>query len=95
MLIVKITNLKNSNDIIDYKGLNLDLIVAGSQLYPPDENTAYFFYDGEVIEGEDLQLITESEYQTVKTKSEGVLHDQMDYLVDIDFRLSMIELGII
>ncbi len=66
MNILKITNLLN-NGTADYKGLDLAKIQAGTQLYPPDENTAYFYYSGDLIEHAEISVITQSEYETTKS----------------------------
>lgn len=68
MNIVKVNNFVQSNGNCDYKGLNLSKILAGSQLYPSYENAAYFFYDGEVSDGEEVQLIEQSVYDEIKQK---------------------------
>ncbi|AEH46799.1 hypothetical protein [Parageobacillus thermoglucosidasius] len=65
MKIVKVSNLIQPNGTTDYKGLDLEKIVPGSQLYP-DDNTAYFFYTGNVVEHVDVTVITEEEYNAKK-----------------------------
>lgn len=61
MKIVKVSNLI-INNVADYKGLDLNKIVGGTQLYPDYDNVAYFFYDGDVIESTYLEIVTEATY---------------------------------
>jgi hypothetical protein len=68
MQIVKVSNLVQPNGTADYKGLDLDKIVPGSQLYPDNENTVYFFYTGDVVEHADVMVITEEEYYAKKAE---------------------------
>lgn len=71
MRIVKISNLIQSDGRADYKGLDCDKIIAGSQLYPMNENVAYVCYeDDEIPQHEDLQIITEEEYLQIKNEIE-------------------------
>lgn len=65
---IKISKLFNSNGEADYKGLDIKNIKRGSQIYPEGENTAYFEYDGEVIEGNDIQIISLAIYDEHKTR---------------------------
>ena len=69
--IVKISNLTGANGIADYKGLNIDLNVAGSQVYPNDENVAYLFNTGAIPEHADIEIITEEEYLLAKQAHES------------------------
>ncbi|MEG0775506.1 hypothetical protein [Clostridium sp.] len=62
---IKIKNLSN-NGMCDYKGLDINLIESGTQLYPSAENTAYFSYNGEIINNPDIIQITENEYILAK-----------------------------
>lgn len=61
MIFVKINNL-DSNGRIDYKGLDIEKIIPGTQVYPNSENVAYFGYDGALKSVGDIQVITEQEY---------------------------------
>lgn len=87
MTIVKISNLIQPNGRADYKGLDLEKIVAGSQLYPND-NTAYFFYTGDVIEHPDVLVISEDEYNAKKVEIESNLP------LSIDERLELLQRAI-
>lgn len=66
--IVKVSNLIQSNGHADYKGLDLNKIVAGTQLYPDYDNVAYFFYDGEVPTVTGLQVVTLATYDEHKNR---------------------------
>lgn len=70
---IKINNLIQKNGVADYKGLDLNNIVCGTQLYPSD-NKAYFVYDmelnAEIISMVDVEVISESQYLEVKNEIE-------------------------
>ena len=57
--------------MIDYKGLDIHKIVSGTPIYPEGTNTAYFEYDGDVVEGGDVQVITKATYDTHKKAIEN------------------------
>lgn len=63
MVHIKVMNTRNTDGTMDYKGLDLSLIVPGTQLYPSDENAAYLGYDGEIPDHPDISAITEAEHQ--------------------------------
>ncbi|WP_243299143.1 hypothetical protein [Bacillus litorisediminis] len=73
MEILKVSNLIQSNGQADYKGLDISKIQAGSQLYPSTENTAYFFYSGEVQAGPEVTVIDQATYDNVKAQIEQEL----------------------
>lgn len=59
----------NEDGYCDYKGLDIDLIVAGTQVYPHDfkANNICLMANAENIEGvNDLIQITEKEYNELK-----------------------------
>lgn len=62
MKIIHIKNLFNTIGSADYRGLDLTKIVPGSQMYPPDKNEAYLFYDGTVTSKGDLLVIDQVTY---------------------------------
>jgi len=69
--LIKIYNLIDAHGVADYKGLDLTKIIAGTQLYPINENVAYVGYeDDEIPQHEDLQIITEEEYLQIKNEIE-------------------------
>lgn len=71
MKFVKVMNLFDNQGKADYKGLDLSKIIAGTQLYPINENVAYVGYeDDEIPQHEDLQIITEEEYLQIKNEIE-------------------------
>lgn len=69
MKILKISNLLDSYGTADYKGIDLNKIIPGSQLYPQDgSNTAYLKYNSNTLPSDaDLTEITEDEYNQIKT----------------------------
>lgn len=71
MIIIKVTNLRKASGETDYKGLDIDKIKGGSQLYPSTENAAYFEYDGEVVEGGDISVITQATYDEQRERIEN------------------------
>ena len=68
MKLIKISNLLQINGQPDYKGLDLEKIVPGTQLYPDYDNVAYFEYDGEVAEGGDVRIVTRATYDEHKNR---------------------------
>ncbi|GAA0379019.1 hypothetical protein [Bacillus horti] len=82
MVIIKLTNIVGGDGAIDYKGLDLSLIVSGTQLYVGEgqDMVAYFVYKGdEDLSGDlsgDLAIITEEEYTQVKADYEEYLNNQ-------------------
>ena len=65
MKIIKVSNLF-TNGKADYKGLDLDKIVGGTQLYPKDDNVAYFYYEGDVTGNEEITIIDQAMYEEKK-----------------------------
>ncbi|MGE6260858.1 hypothetical protein ACQKCU_23780 [Heyndrickxia sporothermodurans] len=64
----------------DYKGLNLNQIVPGTQLYPAADY-AIVGYEGEVPEHEDLEIVSEEYYQEVlKEINENAPKSPLDIL---------------
>jgi hypothetical protein len=63
---IKISNLIDLKGIADYKGLDLDMIHSGTQLYPEGTNEAYFYYNGDMLTHEDIVEIDEATYNGVK-----------------------------
>jgi len=66
--IVKVFNLVQDNGHVDYKGLDLNKIVGGTQLYPNYDNVAYFMYDGDVTETTGIQIVTQATYDEHKNR---------------------------
>ena len=72
MKFVKVMNLFDNQGTANYKGLDLSKIIAGTQLYPINENVAYVGYeDYELPQHEDLLVITEDEYLQIKNEIEA------------------------
>ena len=72
MIIIKVSNLTKNTGLCDYKGLNLDLIEGGTQLYPTWENTAYFYYsDDSIVSVGDITVIDQATYDSIKTQMEN------------------------
>ncbi|MFO1444069.1 hypothetical protein KDN24_12825 [Bacillus sp. Bva_UNVM-123] len=69
-MLIKVNNLIQKDGYADYKGLDTKKIVGGSQLYPLNENAAYFEYQGEVNIGGDVETVTPEAYETVKLQIE-------------------------
>ncbi|MDQ0412736.1 hypothetical protein [Mesobacillus stamsii] len=88
MKIIKITNLIHPGGRADYKGLNLEQIVPGSQLYPSYDNVAYFFYDGAVTEGGDISIVTQATYDSHKQR----IADELTQIVTPEKRIENLEL---
>lgn len=60
---VKIKNLIKKNGNADYKGLDIVNVLGGTQIYPQDRNVAFIGFDGDLVEHEDIEVITEEQYQ--------------------------------
>lgn len=71
MKFVKINNLFGLNGQADYKGMNLNNIIAGTQSYSHDDNSCVLGYSGEVSAHPDLTEVTEQEYRLVKQEFES------------------------
>lgn len=69
---LKVNNLIQLGGNADYKGLDINLIVGGTQLYFLDngKNEAYFMYKGDAVDHFDLEVITEEQYQAAKREYE-------------------------
>ena len=69
MKAVKISNLVQPNGSVDYKGLNIDLNVPGTQVYDIEDgnNVAYLYTTQDVLpQHPDLIEISEAEYEAAK-----------------------------
>jgi hypothetical protein len=64
---IKICNLIQSDGYADYKGLDISKIVSGSQIYPSDENVAYFQYISEesMPDNPDIVIIDDITYKAI------------------------------
>lgn len=67
MYFIKILNFMTEDNYANYKGLDDRKIKAGSFLLLKDE-TACFIYNGDLVEHEDIILLTEEEYNEIKGK---------------------------
>ena len=69
MTYLKIENIQGEFGSIDYKGLDIDKFVAGSQLYAQDFNSVHVLTN-ENLEGwtlpKDVTIITKEEYDVYK-----------------------------
>lgn len=69
MTYVKLKNfIPKGGGQADYKGLDLSLIIPGSQFYDEAENAYYFVYESEsgVTTHQDIVIIDESTYNQAK-----------------------------
>lgn len=66
MINVKVNNvIPSGGGNADYKGLDLEHIVPGSQVYLQDTDlatVAYFKYKGDIVTHSDVSTVTEAEY---------------------------------
>lgn len=67
---LKINNiLPEGGGTCDYKGLNIDMFVPGSQIYLKDEHACYVISNEETIpEHADILRITTDEYEAAREK---------------------------
>lgn len=65
---IKISNLTLQDGTCDYKGLDIMQFVAGTQLYPTNEDVAYIgtTQDTTDITHHDLEFISEEAYEIAK-----------------------------
>lgn len=66
MFSYKINNLLKGDCTLDYKGLDLNLIIAGTQIYNSDYSFCLLVTTEDVATNGDLVQITEAEYNTLK-----------------------------
>lgn len=98
-MFVKITKLVGEDFQADYKGLELYQIKPGSQLYPAGTNEAYFIYNGEIVQHEDINIIEEAEYEVArKTVQEKQPMSEVELLkeenVELKSRLELVEAAV-
>lgn len=68
---IKITNLANAQGQCDYKGLNINQFIAGSQVYDLANNIALIKTSENVtIVNADITILTEADYNTQKQQIE-------------------------
>ena len=81
MVYVKVTNLFNGKMFgeVDYKGLDIQRIIPGTQLNMPEDDVICFEYDGEVPEHVDLQVLTEEEYEQQKQIFSQKLNEKVNH----------------
>lgn len=68
---IKVINLFNLGGTADYKGLDLQKIVPGTQLYPVNENYCIVGYNGDIPNHADLTVVTEEEWLNLRTEIEN------------------------
>ncbi|QXE19551.1 hypothetical protein [Clostridium sp. 001] len=92
MKYIKINNFYNKFDQPDYKGLDLNQICAGSQLYPPNVTYAIFATNEELTTlSADIVEITEADYTSEKTAIETKNKQNTQQITD---RLSAVEVAV-
>lgn len=62
---IKISNFQ-TNGVSDYKGLNTDQVVPGSQFQDEPNNIYYIAYKSNIVEHSDIQVINEVDYSNKK-----------------------------
>lgn len=81
MIYVKVSNVFTSQGNADYKGLDLDKIVPGTQLYPQGANYCIVGYEGDLPMNTDLVEVTETDHTTlmdqIKNNQPLSLSDQL------------------
>lgn len=67
---LKILNLvPEGGGVCNYKGLDIDMFIPGSQIYPGDERACYLITNEETIpEHADILRITTDEYEVAREK---------------------------
>lgn len=92
-MFIKITNLITDNNA-DYKSLNVDKIISGSQVYDFTNHIAYVEYNETFTPHNDLIEITQTEYDNVKKAllvQEGLTLEER--VISVEQTLNTILLG--
>lgn len=79
MLYIKIKNFVKEDGYADYKGLERSLVYPASQI-PTSNNEVYFIYNGNVVQHEDIQIISELDYNKMKVQPKNPLVDRVTNL---------------
>ncbi|MFY2158505.1 hypothetical protein ACOSZF_23405 [Cytobacillus firmus] len=78
---IRVENLYSIDGQADYKGLEFNKIVSGTQLYPRNENYCMIGYLGTLVEHPDITVITDTDYQTLrKTLEESTPKSEIEIL---------------
>lgn len=88
MKIIKVNNLVQKGGKADYKNLDIGKIVLGTQFYPSNENVAYFYYEDEVTKHNDVEIISETDYQYAIMKNKESIESK-DPLTKLEERLRL------
>ncbi|MCY6957970.1 hypothetical protein [Clostridium brassicae] len=98
MNILKIQKLIKFNGEYDYKGLNIDLFVAGSQIYfDKNIDNAYCYVktmEDNISKYEDITEVSEEEYNKAKQNKDDERKQQEQQKQSVEGRLSAIEIGL-
>lgn len=65
-MFIKINNLIQSTGMADYKTLDTNAIIMGSQIYPLNENVAYVEYNEPFAPHDDLMEVTKEEIDSAR-----------------------------
>ena len=85
MLFIKVSNIKTIFGSVDYKGLDLNKIVAGSQVYVDDFSSAYLATtEGSLPENVNIEIIEESEYLSVREAQHSEIQSEKDRLKQLE-----------
>lgn len=89
MYLYKINNLKQITGNLDYKGIDLKQVVAGTQVYPSDFDDRNYCLLGssEHITHDDVVLLTEEEYVSEKE----LIESEYPVIVDEESRIENLE----
>lgn len=69
-MFLKINNIRNSSGKIDYKGLDINRFIAGTQCYPYDCTSCCVASEEQDINNKDVEIITEEQYYQHKSEFE-------------------------
>lgn len=65
-MFIKINNFIQENGMADYKTLDTNSIIMGSQIYPFNENVAYVEYNEPFVPHDDLMEVRKEEIDSVQ-----------------------------
>lgn len=93
MIFLRVTTLTNSFGQCDYKGLDIDKFVPGSQVYKKDMTMCVIATteDGELPSNPDLEIITEQQY--IQEKQEIIAEYQIEQQT-IDQKIALMQAAI-
>lgn len=87
----KISNLHQADGMCDYKGLNINKFIAGSQVYDLSNNLCLIKTTEEsIIQNADITILADQEYNTLKSEIDK---NKANQSASINDRISALEVA--